>query len=203
MKSARALRYVLLCVMTALLLFLCCCREKGFDEFIYKSLALSRGTEIVVLGFEEGCDAAGTVRIPSEHNGLAVTMIGSDAFRECHLEAIVMEKIREIGPGAFCGCLHLTWVDLGTAERILERAFCDCISLKTVFIPSTVSYLGDSAFCGCFDLETVFFEGSPEYIAEHVFDETVTLRGQEGSAVEEYAKLHGLVFEAWRPGDAD
>ena len=57
-------------------------------------------------------------------------------------------------------------------EKILTRAFKNCVNLKVVNIPDTVTKIGNSAFEGCTALEKIYVE--------------------KGSYAEQWAKDNGL-----------
>lgn len=71
-------------------------------------------------------------------------------------EAIVPNKTREIGHGAFRDCRHLTTAILPQGlTHIGEESFARCIALKQISIPTSVSYIGSSAFAECTNLQSI------------------------------------------------
>lgn len=106
-----------------------------------------------------------------------VAVIGREAFAECsHLESVVLsngvekisakafyacdgltnivlpESIRDIGDYAFYNCTSLSEITLNDGlTAIGAAAFGDC-PMEELFIPATVSYIGESAFVGCDDI---------------------------------------------------
>lgn len=92
------------------------------------------GGYYVVVGLSEGA-TAGSIVIPSTHNGVAV---------------------KEIDAGAFAGNTSITSVLLGDGiERIGDTAFKNCSMLATVNIPSAATYIGSEAFRGCISLKRI------------------------------------------------
>ena len=45
-----------------------------------------------------------------------------------------------------------------------NEVFSECSALKSIEIPSSVKYIGDSAFCGCINLSTIRFLGKVEQL---------------------------------------
>ena len=87
---------------------------------------------------------AGTVTIPAEANGYAVTSVGLMAFKDCSgLTAITMpESVTNIDPWAFWNCTGLT----------------------TMTIPQSVDSIGECAFYGCSGLVSITVdEGNATY----------------------------------------
>ena len=92
------------------------------------------GAYYSVTGIEAGIYADELI-IPDEYNGLPVC---------------------EIADGAFEGNADIVSVQMGAGlHRIGERAFADCINLKTVNIPEEVADIGGEAFSGCLSLALV------------------------------------------------
>ena len=74
-----------------------------------------------------------------------------------------------IGKYAFCDCSSLTSVIIpSSVTEIGEYAFYNCISLKSVNIPSSVTEIGDGAFWGC-SLTSVIIPSSVTEIGESTF----------------------------------
>ena len=84
------------------------------------------------------CDAEGTIEIPKEIKGIAVTSIGSEAFR---------------------GCSGLTSIEIPAGvTSIGESAFYGCSGLKSIEIPAGVTSIGYLAFYGCSGLKSIVVE---------------------------------------------
>ena len=84
--------------------------------------------------------SGGGITIPSTINGLPVTSIGPDAFRD--------------------------WTTLGSiiipnsVTNIGQAAFSNCTSLTSITIPSSVAGIGSDAFNNCTSLTVVYFQGN-------------------------------------------
>ncbi len=137
----------------------------------------------------------GTVDIPSEYNGVAVTHIGNSAFSGCaKLTAVnIPASVKDIGSNAFDGCDMLKTVkfagekaDLDSAvfnnctmletvilpsklSDISERMFYNCSSLASIEIPSTVTSIGKEAFGVCKSLESISISAAVTSIGKNAF----------------------------------
>ena len=71
--------------------------------------------------------------IPSEYNGLPVTNIGANAFKECEfiVSVVIMEGIENIYQNAFRNCINLEKVEFPDSLRFIE------------------GFAGESVFYGC------------------------------------------------------
>jgi len=75
------------------------------------------------------------VVIPSTIDGLPVTMIGEEAFKDCKgiTSVIIPEGVKEIGAKAFDGCKNLSSVVIPTSLTYLSReCFMSCYKLTDV-----------------------------------------------------------------------
>lgn len=98
------------------------------------------------------------VEIPSEINGLQITMIEVDCFNgNTDLKSVTIPStITVIDDYAFYKCESLeTIVIPDSVEKIGFQAFYDCISLTEISIPAKVEEIEGWAFEGCNALEAV------------------------------------------------
>lgn len=58
------------------------------------------------------------------------------------------ENYQSCKVGSFMNCNNLTSVDLGSIQKLGERAFYACTSLKKITLPSTITNLGWECFAG-------------------------------------------------------
>ena len=121
------------------------------------------------------CDAEGTIEIPKEIKGIAVTSIGSEAFSDCSgLTSIVVEAgntvydsrdncnaiIEKETNTLIQGCKN-TKIPAGVTE-IGYSAFSGCSGLTSIEIPVGVTEIGYAAFWDCSGLKDVYYTGTQE-----------------------------------------
>ena len=137
-------------------------------------VSISIPVSVTVIGAQTfaGCSSLNSIDIPT-----STTEIGNGAFDGCSsLTTIdIPVSVTTIGNGAFAYCSSLVTVQIGEfvnvnniknnavstladeSVSIGSRAFSDCYSLKVMYLPLSVSTIGDSAFAGCKDL-TIYCE---------------------------------------------
>ncbi len=116
------------------------------------------GDGYVILGIGNCTDTQ--IIIPSEHLGLPVTEIATNAFAYAQdvVSVIVPDSVTYIGASAFENCTSLVSIYLPEGlEYIERRAFFKCSSLTEIVIGENVSYIGDGAFRACNSLEKVYY----------------------------------------------
>jgi len=99
------------------------------------------------------------VVIPSEINGLPVTLIGGDAFtcREDIESVVIPDTVQIIAPWAFYACRNLKTVDFGEGVlEIHEHAFERCSALEKIILPPKLETIGAEAFYGCSSAAEIF-----------------------------------------------
>lgn len=127
----------------------------------------------------------GNTRIRTVMCSDALKRIGNGAFEGCSsLMKFSLRKVNYIGEGAFIGTAFKEVVIPEGVQEIGELTFAECRSMMRVFVPATVKRIADDAFAGC---------GVSRF----------TLRGERGSAAEQYAKQKGMRFEPYSPSDFD
>lgn len=107
------------------------------------------------------------VRIPD-----TVAFIGAYAFYGCtKLRSVIIGNgVTSIGDHAFNGCVSLTGINIKNAESVGEYAFNNCTSL-TEFSSSALKTIGKRAFWKCAALDYLKFSEGLEEIDDYAFAE--------------------------------
>ncbi len=144
---------------------------------------------------------SGEVEIPEMYNGLPVTAISADAFRDCTeiASVVIPDTVTSIGGSAFRGCTNLEELVLPVNITSIPGAMCfGCTKLETVVIPENVVNIGGYAFSGCTTLKTAVIPDSVTNIGGNVFancNSLIVLSG-ENSAGHTYSMNNNISFIA-------
>ena len=110
--------------------------------------------------------------IPPTYNGLPVTSIGEDAFREADniTKVIIGDNVTNIGRSSFYCCDNLVSVVIGdNVKNIEDWAFGGCYNLTTIVIPDSVTSIGRYAFLDCTALTNVTIGNGVTTIGDYAF----------------------------------
>lgn len=99
-----------------------------------------------------------------------VTSIAADAFSGSSVVSVTLpEGVNEIS-GAFSNCLTLKSVTLPSDMTVLsEEAFSGCTSLETVVFPDALQEIGNNAFNECTSIKNVTLPDSVTRLGENAF----------------------------------
>ena len=104
-------------------------------------------------------DISGSITIPSEYNGKAITKIAESAFSNCENITSVKfaegSRVHTIGSGAFWYCSKLEEIMLpDSVSYIQSNAFscCDKLAAVNVSANSELDSIGSQAFMECYNL---------------------------------------------------
>jgi uncharacterized protein YceK len=131
------------------------------------------------------------VSIPAAISGVAVTEIGTYAFKDTPVISVVIpDTVTSVFGGVFENCRSLQSVQLpATLETIYGVTFSGCSSLRSVQLPSTLKHIYGSAFEGCALTSLTIPDGVTE-IGDYAFSgatfETgrgIFYSGSQGSSV--------------------
>lgn len=116
--------------------------------------------------------ASGVIDIPSEKNGVPVTAITGEAFKDCNkiTQINIPASVKSIGDNAFESCTSLEKIVIaGSSCTIGEAAFLYCSSLKDITLPSALKTINDDTFYGCTSLVSIEIPESVEVISTEAF----------------------------------
>ena len=124
------------------------------------------------------CYRAVSVTIPN-----SVTELGNNIFNSCSkLESVIIpDSVTLIdGNALFSGCHNLTSVSFPrnskTTYSDTNTMFFDCLSLKSIELPSGMTCIGDHMFFACDELENVVIPDSVTKIGYDAFLYCISLR---------------------------
>ena len=122
-----------------------CEQKKPTEGLSYQQL--ENGTYSVSVG--EAKDATDIV-IPFSHNGIKVTEIAKNGFKECAnlVSVIIPESIVTAGRFAFFSCPKLSSVNIPSSLTVISTSMFDsCTSLTSIELPDTLTTIEAVAFC--------------------------------------------------------
>ncbi|MDE6101977.1 MAG: leucine-rich repeat protein, partial [Ruminococcus sp.] len=130
--------------------------EADYTEGTYELLTYKNYGDYIEIS---KCDKSATeVVIPSEIDGVPVTIIGNRAFYYCKdlTSVIIPDSVTGIGNSAFEYCENLKSVIIpDSVTNIGDRAFFNCTNLTSLKIPDSVTSIGVTAFYYCESLTSI------------------------------------------------
>lgn len=136
--------------------------------------------------------------IPAEHEGLPVSEVAKEAFKECRFitRIVTGNSVKIIGSEAFTQCINLREITLGPlTETVGESAF-SYSKVKSINFPQKVNNIGMAPFAYCTEFDTItVHEKNKTYLAEgncviERSSDTIIL-GCAGSVIPDSAKYIG------------
>lgn len=182
------------------------------DTSIFKWRKINNDTAVEITGIKDEYKMQADVDIPSEINGLPVTVIGDSAFEGGQVMYLTIpSSVIVINDGAFKDCSNLTtlsFAENSQLQKIGNEAFYRTNgagdSLNSVELPASVKLIGYRAFYNRANLLTVKVYSENVYFGDaakgkEVFDlytgtSNVKIYGYTGSTAEAYAAENGHTF---------
>ena len=129
-----------------------------------ESIALPSGLKEIRNNCFEECTGLTSIEFPD-----TLEIIGGNAFTGSGLISVTIPTNVELSDNAFSDCNNLQSVTLAEGiKSIPDNAFVYCPALKTINIPSSVTYIGYGAFAES-GIETVTIPGTVKEIADLAF----------------------------------
>ncbi len=159
------------------------CRDHSFTDYAYlyeNNVTYGGITIIDTYGFFEG-----DITIPASIDEKTVRAVAPGAFYKNNaLTSIVVPDCIESLSG-FANCENLSKVTMypKALNIIDDRAFQNCVSLKTIELPATVNIIGERAFRNCTSLTEVVLPKSVRIVADEAFSGCTSLKEIDLSTV--------------------
>ncbi len=134
-------------------------------------LMILNGNEYTVAGIGN-VENVENINIPEVHNGLPVTTIAQNAFKnQTKIKTVfIPDSVKTIRSGAFYNCSNLTEINLPDGLTEIEaETFYQCEKLEKIEIPEGVKSIGDVAFGTCKSITEVKLPASLQTLGEKVF----------------------------------
>ena len=115
----------------------------------------------------------GNVVIPGTIDGMPVTIIANNAFKDktTIVSVTIPDSVTSLGDYAFSGCAGLTSVTIGNGvTSIGGRAFRSCTALTSISIGNGVTSIGTYAFQSCTGLTSITIPNSVNSIGANAFN---------------------------------
>lgn len=146
------------------------------EDFVPARENCFRLTEEGLVFLADRYEGSQVLVIPNEIDGVAVTAIAPEGFRNCHgiSTVILPDHLEVIGDRAFAGCEEIRglWMP-DTMKHIGAGAFEGCIGIESVAVNGGMESIGENAFSGCARLLYFFYDGYYEDWLE-LYNEYVT-----------------------------
>lgn len=164
---------VFLAAILCFSLFACTNNTEQTDKYPYLTYEIDEESDTIAITGYDAKTIKGDLIIPDKIDGLPVTKISKEAFRECKTlsSVVVPESVNSIGTDAFKNCAALKTAVLPDGLATIPIGlFSGCAKLEEVNIPKTTTAIAAGAFSGCEKLRHVVFPDCLEYIYGHAFE---------------------------------
>lgn len=127
------------------------CGENYYTEGLEFVLNSDKQTYTVRRG-----TAIGDIVIPSMHDGIKVSCVGSFSYSDEVISVFICEGVDSIEENAFSRCSNLQSIVIPqSVDYIGSSSFSYCTSLKSITFPSSVSEMGTLILNGCSGIESI------------------------------------------------
>ena len=94
----------------------------------------------------------------------SVTSIGVSAFAWCvSLRSITLPSgLKTIEHFTFTDCYELSVINLNNGLESIDNCAFNCAKITDIYIPKSISYIGDNVFNNCIYLENVYYDGTED-----------------------------------------
>ena len=137
---------------------------------------------IIGTGDEPAIDKnyTGAVTIPHSIDGKLVQTIAKNAFKDCSLSSINLDRMCSIGANAFEGCQNLRTLYLPSVFYISSEAFKNCTALETIVIrhgyfsgnTHATRSTAERVFQGCKSLKKIYTSNEVAFPSS-IFDDDI------------------------------
>ena len=160
------------------------------DERLAFSL-LDNGTYSVSIIDTPSCkNSDADIIIPNEHNGIPVTAIADNGFKDCKnvVRVGIPNSITTIGQYAFFNCRSLIGVTIPkSVTSIGDYAFGNCVKLSNIALSNGLVTIGSYTFSYCEALESIAIPTTLTNIGAYAFEHCYSLK---------YAYFEEMTWEA-------
>ena len=127
-----------------------------------------------------------------------VETIGDGAAYNSDIESLILsDSVTKVDNFAFTYCKKLKSIKFtNSLKSIGFSGFGNCASLESADVPASVEKIDSSAFGSCAALKTLTINNPNCKISDFKPNDTVVIRGYEGSTAQAYAEKNELTFEA-------
>lgn len=177
MKIRKILISILLMIIlsvSVVILVACDDDEDNSFELVYNLV----GNTYEVSGITGSKASVDNLIIPAVYENVAITSIGTSAFRSClNLVSVILpDSIISIGDNAFYGCVKLTSINMpNSLLSIGDGAFSMCTLLKSLVFPNSLLSIGNRAYANCSDITEIYLPSSLTSIGREAFATCVKL----------------------------
>ncbi|MBO7395725.1 MAG: leucine-rich repeat protein [Ruminococcus sp.] len=127
-----------------------------------------------------------------------VETIGDGAAYNSDIESLILsDSVTRVDDFAFTYCKKLKSIKFTNSLKFIGYSgFGNCASLESADVPASVETIDTNAFGYCAALKTLTINNPNCTISDFKPNDTVVIRGYEGSTAQAYAEKNELTFEA-------